>query len=183
MFSLFCSNNVQNLILKFQFQVEEKLIHRKPELHDVLHDGLVLTRKNRNRSRRKNQRTIRSHSEERAISSAKNSPRTAPDSSAENLVGANSSALFYTVKPARTKSLDRLDRTLSPHPHILGRSLNKNLKIENARRPHSSNSRSRSNSRNTDRTYDVLSDSEKNNSSSNLNETRKFETTLGLSFI
>ena len=34
-------------------KVEEQLILRKPELHDVLHDGLVLIKKNRNRSGRK----------------------------------------------------------------------------------------------------------------------------------
>ena len=34
-------------------RVEERLILRKPELHDVLHDGLVLVKKNQNRTGRK----------------------------------------------------------------------------------------------------------------------------------
>lgn len=118
-------------------KVEDYLILRKPELHDVLHDGLVLVKKRDNNSRRKNKR-VRARSSQSSRSQSNDQRYTS--SSLENLF--------------KSKSYDLARRSLSPQSG----SFNYNLKLENDR----SSSRSLSNSslRRHNRTYDILPESD-----------------------
>lgn len=160
-------------------KVEDKLIERKPELHDMLHDGLVLTEKSRKRAqRRQNRKPRRSSSLSRLDESHFMNER--PHSGLGSLAPQyeNNSALFHAIQKHNSKdhacaspasslfydSHNRLSRSVSPFR--MGISLNTNLKKQNQRTPRLNNSgsngpsRSRSASgsasRRHDRTYDVL---------------------------
>ena len=139
-------------------KVEDQLILRKPELHDVLHDGLVLTKKvgakmaRREKKLRSKLRAIQFNS--RSLNSSPVPSNFAP----------NSSAIFHNNRSDSYDKLNELDRyhdrsrrfvrSLSPSsPLVLGSSLNENLARENSRK-HSRNSSASSTSRN--RTYDIL---------------------------
>lgn len=113
-------------------KVEEQLILRKPELHDVLHDGLVLIKKNRNRSGRK-----------------QNKNRTKSKSKFPVRSRSNDFRLINLENKIRSRSF-------SPP----NRSLNTNLRIENSRSPAPSRSLSDSSSRRHNGTYDIIPESE-----------------------
>jgi hypothetical protein len=135
-------------------KVEDQLILRKPELHDVLHDGLVLTKKVGAKMARREKKL---RSKLRAIQSS----RSLNSSPVPHNFAPNSSAIFYSNRNDSYEKLNELDRSrrfvrsLSPSPLVLGPSLNENLARENSRK-HSRNSSVSSTSRN--RTYDILPD-------------------------
>ena len=135
-------------------KVEDRLILRKPELHDVLHDGLVLVKKNLKRIKNRHRSASRS---KRSRSRSNDYKFSSP--SLDNLI--------------HVKSFDHLSRSLSPH----NRSLNSNIRIENDR----SLSRSLSNSRRHDCTYDILpefSDDFCTRSVQHYQQNKKFDTNL-----
>jgi hypothetical protein len=157
-------------------KVEDKLIERKPELHDMLHDGLVLTEKSRKRMRRNNKRNKRrSNSLSRLPDSSHFSDMERPRSHSPSAMSSslapqyeNNSALYHAIQAHNNKTHNQLYYSNSPANHTsqfydtrnrlsrsvspfkLGISLNKNLGRQNFRSPrvHSnSNGASRSRSR------------------------------------
>ena len=132
---------------------------RKPELHDVLHDGLVLTRKNPGRFQGGGGVKAKRNSSSRSRSASRSASR-ARAADENNFNRTNDSSLFHTVshKSRERNVAERPSRSLTPssHAHRLGVSLNKNLNQQNSR--HSSLSRSPSNSSRMthNRTYDIL---------------------------
>jgi hypothetical protein len=137
-------------------RVEEQLILRKPELHDVLHDGLVLTKKVGAKMARR-EKKLRSKLKAIQFSRSLNSSPVPLNFTLNN------SAIFHSNRNNSYEKLNELDRyhersrrfarSLSPSPLVLGPSLNENLAKENSRK-HSRNSSASSTSRN--RTYDIL---------------------------
>jgi hypothetical protein len=137
-------------------KVEDRLILRKPELHDVLHDGLVVTRKNRNilKRRRGSISSLKKNKSNRSSRSRSNDFKfTSPSLDNINI---------------RSKSENRR-RSLSPH----NRSLNTNLKFENDRS--ASRSLSNSSSRHQNQTYDILPEFDDLNNASINNHSGKLD--------
>ena len=145
---------------------------RKPELHDVLHDGLVLTKKRRTRKGNNNNKIRRSNSLSRLETRGSSAFSNSFDGH-----GMNNSALFEQIKnnnlhhnkynhAARApraefhyNSKNRLSRSLSPFS--LCNSPNHNLARQNHRSPQVPRSASRSVSpccKNQNATYDILPD-------------------------
>lgn len=155
-------------------KVEDKLIERKPELHDMLHDGLILTEKSRKRMRRNNKRNKRrSNSLSRLPDSSHFSDMERPRSHSPNTMSRslapqyeNNSALYHAIQTHNNKTHNQLHYSNSPtnpssqfydtrnrlsrsvSPFKLGISLNKNLARQNYRSPRvHSNSNGASHSR------------------------------------
>lgn len=152
-------------------KVEDSLILRKPELHDVLTDGLVLTKKNPkgqnkapirprtpgspgsvlsgNNSRSASRSSSRSPSRSHSLNSSRSRSNNEYNFD-------NGSAIFHTVSKRNGERNPILSRALndkrkrqsrstdlaSGHSHGLGRSLNQNLMRQNHRSSSASRNRS-----------------------------------------
>lgn len=173
-------------------KVEDKLILRKPELHDVLSDGLVVTNKNPvgqgkvtvpprrpgspgSVSSRSVSRSASRSSVSRSLNTNHNQVQS--DNSCADNDFINDSSLFHTSAGNKTpvvsralndKRSARKRQSRSEHPkHKLGHSLNRNLSQQNFRP--SSAAAKRSPSRFQEDDFDLLPEA---------GDFRKFDTTL-----
>lgn len=177
------SPNFQPFVVR---KVEDKLILRKPELHDVLNDGLVLTKKNpkgqhkvvnvpRNKgspgstSSRSVSRS-RSASKSRSLNSSRNESDFINDSSLFHTVSKSNNERNPILSHALNDQRKRQSRSTDPksgHAHRLGKSLNRNLQEQNSRPSSAASNRSPSRFQDTD--FDLLPEA---------GDFRKFDTTL-----
>jgi hypothetical protein len=154
-------------------KAEEQLISRKPELHDVMHDGLVLLRKNLKKATQKFKKSKRASSRSlspRCLSSGSarrvwldeplyKSPSQVYENKYLNDTTLLNSANFRPTRSSNRvadsyEARSRLSRSLSPRQ--FSKSLNENLVRESWPRPRSS-SASRSPARRTqDSAYGTL---------------------------
>lgn len=130
-------------------KVEDKLILRKPELHDVLNDGLVLTKKN---PKGQNKVTLRPRSPGAPGSVSRSRSRSASRASSARSLSSpqnefiNDSSLFHTVPSTQRERNPILSRALNDQRKRKSRSTDPKLSSSN-RNLSGQNSRSRSSSR------------------------------------